>query len=55
MVLLVPEECVWGVFGVFGVCGVDGVFVLCVLLVWMVEPGEEPPGERFSSHSLDRF
>lgn len=44
----------FGVFGVLGVCvvvgvlGMCGVCVLWVLLVWVLEPGEEPPGERFS-------
>lgn len=36
-----------------GVLGVGGVCVLCVPLVWTEEPGEEHPGDRFSSHSLD--
>lgn len=53
VLFMVPDECVVGVFGVFGVFGVDGVCVLCVLLLWMVEPGEDPPGDRLSSHSLD--
>lgn len=54
--LLVPETSVVGVFGALGVCGADGVCELCVLLlVWMVEQGEDPPGDRFSSQSLERF
>lgn len=51
----VPDECALGVVGVFGV---DGVCVLWVLVLGMVEPGEDPPGDRLSSHSLvslDRF
>lgn len=47
--ILVREECVCGDFGV---CGVGGVCEQCILQVGMVEPGEEPPGERSSSHSL---
>lgn len=47
--ILVREECVCGDFGV---CGVGGVCEQCVMQVGMVEPGEEPPGERSSSHSL---
>lgn len=47
--ILVREECVCGDFGV---CGVGGVCEQCVVQVGMVEPGEEPPGERSSSHSL---
>lgn len=42
VLFMVPDDCVVGVFGVFGV---DGVCVLCVLLLWMVEPGEDPPGD----------
>lgn len=48
--ILGPEECVCGMLGV---CGVGGVCELCVRLVWTVEPGDDPPGDRFSSHSLD--
>lgn len=51
----VPDECVLGVVGVFGV---DEVCVLWVLVLGMVEPGEDPAGDRLSSHSrvsLDRF
>lgn len=55
MLFTVPDECVLGVVGVFGV---DEVCVLWVLVLGMVEPGEDPAGDRLSSHSrvsLDRF
>lgn len=48
--VLGPEE---SACGMLGVCGVGGVCELCVRLVWTVEPGEDPEGDRFSSHSLD--
>lgn len=50
MALLLPAGCVLAAMGVFSA---GGVCELWVLLLWMVEPGEEPPGDRFSSQSLD--